>query len=104
MLLMCYIYSIEERIYMITLNIRKQGGAAVITIPSDVLKLLNIEVGDTLTLDVSGKKLVIRPIKESPKRYSLAELLQGITVKDIKVVNEETKWFRDGETVGREIV
>ncbi|HLB42105.1 MAG TPA: AbrB/MazE/SpoVT family DNA-binding domain-containing protein [Gammaproteobacteria bacterium] len=89
---------------MITLNIRKQGGAAVITIPSDILKLLNIEVGDTLTLDVSGKKLVIRPIKEFPKRYSLAELLQGITTKDIKAINEETEWFRDGETVGREII
>ena len=31
---------------MITLNIRKQGGAAVITIPSDILKLLNIEVDE----------------------------------------------------------
>ena len=89
---------------MITLNIRKQGGAAVITIPSDVLKLLNMEVGDMLTLDVSGKKLIIRPIKKAPKRYSLAELLQGITTKDIKAINEETEWFRDGETVGREII
>lgn len=88
---------------MITLNVRKQGGAAVITIPSDVLKLLNIEVGDTLTLDVSGKKLIIRPIKESPKRYSLSELLQGVTPEDMKTLKEETKWFREGESVGREI-
>lgn len=88
---------------MITLSVRKQGGAAVITLPSDVLKLLNIEVGDTLALDISGKKLVIRPIKETPKRYSLDELLQGVTPQDRKTLKEETEWFREEKSVGREI-
>lgn len=79
---------------MITLNIRKQGGAAVITIPADVLKLLNIEVGDVLALDVKGKKLVISPIKELPKRYSIAELMEGATQENLKALKEETKWFQ----------
>ena len=30
---------------MITVNIRKQGGATIMTIPADVLKILNAEVG-----------------------------------------------------------
>jgi len=89
---------------MITLNVRKQGGAAVITIPSDVLKLLDIEVGDTLALDVSGKKLVIRAAKTTPKRYSLAELLQGATPDVVKALKKETEWFREDDSVGREIV
>lgn len=88
---------------MITLNVRKQGGAAIITIPSDVLKLLNIEVGDTLTLDVSDKQLIIRPLKEPSKRYSVSELLQGMTSEDMKTLKKETKWFREGKSVGREI-
>lgn len=88
---------------MITLKVRKQGGAAVITLPSDVLKLLNIEVGDTLTLDVSGKKIIIRPVDKSEKRYSLAELLEGVTADDMKAVAKETEWFRKGKSVGREI-
>jgi len=87
---------------MITLNVRKQGGAAVITIPSDVLKLLDIEVGDTLALDISGKKLVIRPIKEPSKRYSVAELLQGVTAETMKHLKEETEWFSEEESTGRE--
>jgi antitoxin component of MazEF toxin-antitoxin module len=33
---------------MITVNIRKQGGAAIMTIPADVLKMLNVEVGATI--------------------------------------------------------
>lgn len=88
---------------MITLNVRKQGGAAVITLPSDILKLLNIEVGDTLTLDVSSKTLIIQPIKKAPARYSLAELLQGATPEVLKHLKEETEWFREEKSVGREI-
>jgi antitoxin component of MazEF toxin-antitoxin module len=30
---------------MITVNIRKQGSEAIITIPADVLKMLDVEVG-----------------------------------------------------------
>jgi len=65
---------------MITVNIRKQGGAAVITIPSDVLKILNLDVGSTLSLDITSKGFMARPLPpENRKRYSLAELLQGTT-------------------------
>ena len=90
---------------MITLNVRKQGGAAVITLPSDVLKLLNIEVGDKLSLNIKGNKLVIASQTKISKRYSLAQLLEGVTAENIKKLKEETKWFHEGEDgpVGREI-
>ncbi|TAK76284.1 MAG: AbrB/MazE/SpoVT family DNA-binding domain-containing protein [Gammaproteobacteria bacterium] len=98
-----YIHFMANVAFMITLNIRKQGGAAVITIPSDVLRLLNIEVGDTLALDVSGKKLIIRPLKTSRQRYSLAELLQNTSPEDMKALKKETEWFRKEKSIGREI-
>lgn len=89
---------------MITLSVRKQGGAAVITIPSDILKLLDIEIGARLALDVSGKKLVISPMpKKESKRYSLAELLEDVTPEDIKAIKKDTQWFREEKTKGREI-
>jgi antitoxin ChpS len=88
---------------MITLNVRKQGGAAVITLPSDVLRLLNIEVGDTLALDMSGNNLILHPLKEPVKRYSLTELLEGVTTQDIKELKKKTKWFREGKPKGREM-
>lgn len=89
---------------MITVNVRKQGGAAVITIPSDVLKLLNIDIGSALELDVTNKEFIARPVNQAcRKRYSLKELLQGVTPKKIKALNKATQWARDGKSVGREI-
>ena len=89
---------------MITVNIRKQGGAAVITIPSDVLKILNLDVGATLQLDISSEGFTAHPIREVQRRYSLNELLQGVTTEDMNALNEETEWFREGKPVGREII
>lgn len=88
---------------MITVHIRKQGGAAVMTIPSDVLKLLNIGVGATLELDVTDGEFVARPLQEGRrKRYSLAELLHGTTPKKMKALHKETEWAREGKPTGRE--
>ncbi len=72
-LLMCYIlYRVELGVInMITVHIRKQGGAAVITIPSDVLKMLSIGVGTVLALDVTKEGFTAHAVqKTSRKRYS----------------------------------
>jgi len=63
---------------MITVSIRKQGGAAIITIPSDLLKLLNVEMGEELAMNIEKGALVARPMhKKMQKRYSLKELLHA---------------------------
>ena len=59
---------------MTTANVRKQGGAAVITIPANVMKMLHIEVGSKLELNVSEGVLTARPAANK-RRYSLSELL-----------------------------
>lgn len=89
---------------MITVHVRKQGGAAVITIPASVLKQLNIGVGAEMELKISQKKMVVRPI-ETPtrKRYALVELLVGVTPQKAKALNRQTQWAREGKLVGREI-
>ena len=89
---------------VITVNIRKQGGAAVMTIPADVLKLLDTEVGAALELDVRDGMFVARPLRAvSKKRYSLAELLKGATPARLAALNAQTEWARSGQSVGREI-
>ncbi len=88
---------------MMTLQVRKQGGAAVITLPADILRLLDIEVGDTLTLDVADKKLVFSPMAQTRQRYTLNALLEGATPATMKKLQDETKWFREDEAVGREL-
>ena len=92
---------------MITVNIRKQGGAAIMTIPSDVLKMLNVEVGASLELEVSNGAFTARPARPARpaarKRYTLAELLRGATSNDLAALQVETAWAREGESVGREV-
>lgn len=85
---------------MITVHIRKQGGAAIMTIPSDVLKILDVGVGSTLDISVTKKGFMAQPTTR--KRYTLAELLHGATPKNLKTLNEETQWAREGKSVGRE--
>lgn len=41
-------------------------------------------------------------IQKTRKRYSLTELLRGITPKIIKILNKNTRWAREGKPVGRE--
>ena len=85
----------------VTSKIRRQGGAAVMTIPPALLKLLNVEVGAEVSLSVAKGELVARPVKSSRKRYPLSELLKGSDA--IAELNAETAWARQGDPVGREL-
>ncbi|MDR9751655.1 PbsX family transcriptional regulator [Pseudomonas sp. SZMC_28357] len=86
----------------VTSKIRRQGGAAIITLPPTLLKLLHLEVGAQLELDVVDGQLIARPVVPSTrKRYSLAELLEG--AEEIEALNAETAWAREGDPVGREL-
>ena len=85
----------------VTSKIRRQGGAAVITIPPALLKLMDVDVGGQVALSVAGGELTARPVRQGRKRYSLKELLKGSDV--MKRLNAETAWAREGDPVGREI-
>lgn len=89
---------------MINVQIRKQGGAAIVTIPSDLLKLLKLSAGDTVAMEVSRGELIAHPVRKNKhKRYTLAELLKGTDRKAIKALNKATAEAREGKAVGREI-
>ena len=89
---------------MMTVNIRKQGGAAIMTIPADVLKLLDLDVGSTLELQVSDGGFTARPVRPvACERYTLAELLHGVTPDVMAELAADTAWAREGEPVGREL-
>jgi antitoxin ChpS len=82
-------------------KIRRQGGAAVMTIPPVLLKLMQMDIGGQLSLSVDGGELIARPISAPKKRYSLAELLEGSDA--MAELNAETAWAHEGEPVGREL-
>lgn len=89
---------------MISVNARRQGGAVIMTIPADLVKLLQIEAGDSLNVDVVPGGFVARPANAATaRRYTLAELMHGLDKKAMKSLNDETAWARAGTPVGREL-
>jgi antitoxin ChpS len=90
-----------EKTMAVTSKIRRQGGALVMTIPPALLKLLHVDAGDQMSLDVSDGQLIARPVASTSKRYTLAELLEGSD--SIADLNADTAWARDGGPVGGEL-
>ena len=89
---------------MTTVSIRKQGGAAIVTIPAALLRQLNVEVGSSLDLVVTDGALTARPASPAkPRRYTLKELLRGATPKKMAALNRQTAHARAGKAVGREL-
>ena len=89
---------------MAIVSIRRQGGAAIMTIPAEILKELCVEVGSQLSVVAKGGAFVARPkAKTERKRYSLRELLRGATPEAVRKLNEDTAFARDGEAIGREL-
>jgi antitoxin ChpS len=89
---------------MSLVSIRRQGGAAIMTIPSEVLKALHLDVGAQIEVAVTADGFTARPT-EKPKRrrYSLRELLRGATPDTMRLLQEETAWAHEGGPVGREL-
>jgi len=89
---------------MLTMPLRKQGGAAVVTIPPSVLKLLDLKVGTQLQMEVRDGAVVMVPAPHPRrKRLTLEQLLEGATPAVVKAINQETAWAREGDTTGREL-
>lgn len=85
----------------VTSRIRRQGGAAVMTIPPALLKLMDAGVGTEVSLSVAEGQLIASPVKGGRKRYPLSELLKG--AEAMVELNAETAWAREGDPVGGEL-
>lgn len=89
---------------MPTVKVRKQGSAAVVTIPVATLKALDIGIGCSLKLSVVDREIHLRaaglPIR---KRYTLDELLKGYSPAKARRIRRETAWLDRIPAVGREI-
>ena len=89
---------------MANVSIRRQGGAAIMTIPAEILKALHLEVGSQLEVVVTDGAFTARPqTKTARQRYSLRELLRGARPEAMKQLIDETAWAREGCPVWREL-
>ena len=89
---------------MTTVNIRKQGGAAIMTIPADVLKKLAVGVGEALEIEVADGVMLARSVRtRARRRYSVSELLEGVTPAVARAMIRESAAWHAGPSVGREL-
>ncbi|MBU2753909.1 AbrB family transcriptional regulator [Acidithiobacillus sp. CV18-2] len=84
-------------------KIRKQGGASVVTLPTETLKALALRLGDALQVEVFDHGLLLKPLHGERRRYSVKELLEGLSEMDVQSLSTETTWVRNGAPRGREI-
>ena len=78
--------------------IRKWGNSQGIRLPKHILESCELEVGDTLHVEIKGKKLILSAADKQKRKsqYKLDELLAQIPAG---FKNDETDW---GKPVGKE--
>ncbi|MFP5075768.1 AbrB/MazE/SpoVT family DNA-binding domain-containing protein [Rhizobium sp. YIM 134829] len=84
----------------VTTKIRRQGGAAIITLPAAVLKSIRSEIGDDLALTVIDDGLLVKRVNAPRRRYTLSELLEG--AEDMAAMNASVNEAMDGDPIGNE--
>jgi antitoxin MazE len=77
-----------------TTLIAKWGNSLAVRIPKNLAAEVNVQDGDPVEVSVEAGALVVRP---QAKRYSIDELVEGITPKNR---HGETDW---GKPTGKEI-
>ncbi|WP_261867246.1 AbrB/MazE/SpoVT family DNA-binding domain-containing protein [Budvicia aquatica] len=86
-------------------RLRQQGGAVIITIPSDVVAIMNWPIGTEV--DITAKdngELKIVPIRRVPRgRKTVSELVSEIDTEELAMLNDSITDFAGKNAVGKEI-
>jgi len=77
--------------------LKKWGNSLAIRVPTGLLAELNLSENSTVDLRVEDGKLIIAPLQKRKWKYSLEELLAGVSEENI---HPETDW---GSVVGEEL-
>lgn len=86
-------------------KLRQQGGAVVLTIPSDIAAKAGWRVGIELDVTAAGEGISIRPVSRVARgRKTLAQLLAGIDKDEISQLNEELSDDLNDVPKGREAI
>lgn len=85
---------------MLTSNLRRVGGSTMLAVPPELLKILQLEAGDTVQLAIEEGRLVVAP--QTRPRYTMAELL-AVSDYSGEQPADEREWV-DAPAVGRELL
>lgn len=90
---------------MAVTRLRKQGGAVVLTLPSDVALLMGWRAGIELDVKVFDESVSIQALKRVARgRKSLQDLLDGIHQEEIADLNKNTADDLASAPKGREMM
>jgi antitoxin MazE len=78
-------------------QLKKWGNSLALRVPTGLLAELNLSENSTVDLRVEDGKLIIAPMQKKKWKYSLEELLAGVSEENI---HPETDW---GSAVGEEL-
>lgn len=87
---------------MSTTKLRQQGGAVVMTIPSEILSAKGWLAGMEMKIDSVGEAITTAPLKRIPRgRKRISEILAEIDSAEIQSLNEQ---LGDDVPVGNELI
>lgn len=86
---------------MTTATLRTLGGSVVITVPKQILRLMDLEVGNQVELTLENGKLIVAP-KPKP-HYSLLELLAQCNEENMALTDEDHAWLT-AQPIGKEVL
>ena len=84
---------------MSTVTLRTLGGSVVMAVPKQILRMMHLEAGSRVDLNVENGKMVVAP-KVKP-HYTLTELLAQCSEKNMALTQEDHEWF-NAKPVGKE--
>jgi antitoxin ChpS len=84
-----------------TTNLRKVGGSVMLSIPPVILEMLDLQIGETVSVHVNSGCLIIEPRKRP--HYSLSELLAASDYATTQQPSSEREWV-DAQAVGKELI
>ncbi len=79
-----------------TATISKWGNSQALRLPTEVMKSLELHVGDKVEIDIEAHKLIITPLKKTRIKKSLDDLIQKIP----PTYQAQEAW---GEPMGKEV-
>lgn len=86
---------------MATVALRALGGSVVMAVPKQILRMLNLDAGSQVDVQVVDGRLVVAPTVK-PK-YTIDALLAQCTEENMALTAEDQEWL-DSPPVGKEVL
>ena len=64
--------------YIMTATISTWGNSQGLRFPKDIMKELQLSIGDKVKIFIENQKIILEPIKKERKKYNINDLVQQL--------------------------